>query len=483
MTAKTRPEARPGSENGTNSRPTPEIVTFGCRLNTHESAVMRAHIEAAGQPGLVVINSCAVTIEAERQVRRAIRRARREHPHRRIVVTGCAAQIDPGSYAAMPEVDRVVGNHEKLLAETWTEEAPPPVRVTDIQTVGETAGHLVSGFEGRARAFLQVQNGCDHRCTFCVIPQGRGVSRSVPVGAVAEQVRHALANGFNEVVLTGVDVTSYGGDLPGRPTLGQMIRRVLALVPELPRLRLSSLDPVEIDDDLWRLIGEEARLMPHLHLSLQAGSDLILKRMKRRHLRADAVALCQRARALRPDIVFGADLIAGFPTETEAQFADTLALVEDCGLTYLHVFPYSERPETPAARMPFQPHPVRKERAARLRAAGDRALARFLDAQAGTVRRVLVERGREGHTEHFARASIDRALAPGSIAEVAIEGHDGHRLQARVRRVLVSPDRLADGESGSAPDMLPEKVSDRVSGGPPIGPATDPAATIRRPDV
>jgi len=447
MTAKPRPAASPGSENGADSLPTPEIVTFGCRLNTHESAVMRAQIEAAGRPDLVVINSCAVTTEAERQVRRAIRRARREHPDRHIVVTGCAAQIDPAAYAAMPEVDRVVGNHEKLLADTWSDTAPPPVHVTDIQTVGETASHLVAGFEGRARAFLQVQNGCDHRCTFCVIPHGRGASRSVPVGAVAEQVRHAVTHGFTEVVLTGVDITSYGGDLPGRPTLGQMIRRVLALVPELPRLRLSSLDPVEIDADLWRLIAEEARLMPHLHLSLQAGSDLILKRMKRRHLRADAIALCRRARALRPDIVFGADLIAGFPTETEAQFADTLALVEECGLTYLHVFPYSERPETPAARMPFQPHPVRKERAARLRAAGQRALARFLDAETGATRQVLVERGREGHTEHFAPASIDRALAPGSIAEIAVEGHDGHRLRARVRRVLVSPAQVPDKTS------------------------------------
>src|SRR5919199_6335086 len=331
-----------------------EVLTFGCRLNTYESEAMRDLAAQAGHRGTIVVNTCAVTAEAERQARQAIRGAHRRNPGARILVTGCAAQINPDAWAALPGVVRVIGNADKLRPASWAPDAPP-APVSDIMAATETAAHLVTDFAGRARAFVQVQQGCDHRCTFCVIPYGRGPSRSVPVGAIVEQVRTLVARGYREVVLTGVDIASYGPDLPGRPTLGQMVRRLLALVPELIRLRLSSLDVVEVDEDLWRLIESEPRLMPHLHLSLQHGADLILKRMKRRHLRADALAFARRARALRPGIVFGADLIAGFPTETEAQFRETLDLVEAMELTFLHVFPYSERPGTPAARMPQLP--------------------------------------------------------------------------------------------------------------------------------
>ncbi len=361
----------------------------------------------------MIVNTCAVTAEAERQARQAIRRARRERPKARIVVTGCAAQIDPGAWSALPGVDRVLGNLEKLRPESWTADAAGGV--SDIMAARETAAHLVTEFAGRARAFVQVQQGCDHRCTFCVIPFGRGPSRSVPVGGVVEQVRSLVAAGFSEIVLTGVDMTSYGPDLPGQPTLGQLVRRLLALVPELPRLRLSSLDPAAIDSDLWRLIAEEPRLMPHLHLSLQAGSDLILKRMKRRHLRADALATVARARALRPGIAFGADLIAGFPTETEALFEETLAFVEEAGLQFLHVFPYSERPGTPAARMPPVAKPVRRERAARLREAGQRATRRFCEAQIGRTMSVLAESEEAGHSEHFAPVRLTRPVALGRM--------------------------------------------------------------------
>ena len=390
---------------------TVEIVTFGCRLNAYESEVMRGH--AAALADTVIVNTCAVTAEAERQARQAIRRARREHPEARIVVTGCAAQIDPGAWSALPGVDRVLGNLEKLRPESWTQGAAGGV--ADIMAARETAAHLVTEFAGRARAFVQVQQGCDHRCTFCVIPFGRGPSRSVPVGGVVEQVRSLVAARYSEIVLTGVDITSYGPDLPGQPSLGQLVRRLLALVPELPRLRLSSLDPAAIDADLWRLIAEEPRLMPHLHLSLQAGSDLVLKRMKRRHLRADALATIERARALRPGIAFGADLIAGFPTETEALFEETLAFVEEAGLQFLHVFPYSERPGTPAARMPSVAKPVRRERAARLRAAGQRATQRFLAAQVGRTISVLAESEDAGHSEHFAPVRLARAVEPGRV--------------------------------------------------------------------
>ncbi len=410
----------------------PEVLTFGCRLNAYESEVMRRHAtEAGGGDDLIIVNTCAVTAEAERQARQAIRRARRDRPAARIVVTGCAAQIAPDSYAAMPEVDRVVGNRQKLVPETWASiRSGSEIVVEDIMTVRETAHHLVDGFDGRTRAYVQVQNGCDHRCTFCIIPYGRGNNRSVPVGAVVEQVQRLVENGYREVVLTGVDIASYGADLPGAPRLGQLVRRLLRLVPDLPRLRLSSLDPAAFDDDLWRAIAEEPRLMPHLHLSAQAGDDMVLKRMKRRHDRADMVALTARARALRPDVTFGADLIAGFPTETEAMFANTLALVADSGLTWLHVFPYSARSGTPAARMPQVPAARRKERAARLREAGAAAVARHCAAMVGRSLPVLVEQPGIGRTEHYAPVDMPADLAVGSIANVHVSESLGDRLRA-----------------------------------------------------
>lgn len=380
----------------------PQLVTFGCRLNTYESEVMRDLATKAGEGEAIIFNTCAVTSEAERQARQAIRKARRDNPNARIIVTGCAAQVSTAKFAEMPEIDRIIGNDLKLKPEAWgvtPDEAR--VEVNDIMQVRETAQHLIEGFDGRARAFVQVQQGCDHRCTFCIIPYGRGNSRSVPAGAVVEQVRKLVENGYAEVVLTGVDVTSYGHDLPGKPTLGMLVRRVLKLVPDLPRLRLSSLDPVEIDDDLWAALAEEERLMPHLHLSVQAGADLILKRMKRRHLRADAIAVAEKALRLRPDTVFGADLIAGFPTETDEHFNDSLRIVSEAKLTYLHVFPYSPRPGTPAAKMPQLPGSTIKARAAELRAAGQAALTRYLDAQAGRVEEILFEEETLGRTPHF----------------------------------------------------------------------------------
>ena len=400
-----------------------KLITFGCRLNAWESEVMRDHARAAGLSDTVILNSCAVTAEAERQLRQTIRRTRREHPEAEIVVTGCAAQIDPQRYAAMPEVDRVIGNTEKLQAESWQRlagnaGAETRVQVADIMTARETAGHLIEGFAEKTRAFVQVQQGCDHRCTFCIIPFGRGPSRSVPIGEIVRQVQALVAAGVREVVLTGVDITSYGADLPGTPTLGQMMRRLLANVPELPRLRLSSVDPVEIDEDVFRLLESEPRFMPHLHLSLQAADDLILKRMKRRHRRADALACIERARAARPDTVFGADIIAGFPTETEVLFRNTLDFVAEAGLTFLHVFPYSERPGTPAARMPAVPKPERKARAQRLRAAGAAAEARFLESRLGQTARVLIESEGLGRCEHFAPV---RAQGPvGEIVTVRL---------------------------------------------------------------
>ncbi len=390
------PESKPGGGRQT------EVVTFGCRLNAYESEVMRGLAGEAGLTDTVIFNSCAVTAEAERQLRQAIRKARRERPEARIVVTGCAAQIDPERYATMPEVDQVLGNLAKLSPASYSQNLGARVAVNDIMSARETAGHLIQGFTGKTRAFIEVQQGCDHRCTFCIIPFGRGPSRSVALGEIVEQVRQLVENGVREVVLSGVDITSYGADLPGRPTLGQTVRRLLALVPDLPRLRLSSVDPVELDGDIFRLLAEEPRFMPHLHLSVQAGDDLILKRMKRRHLRADVLALTERARAARPDVVFGADIIAGFPTETEAMFANSLSLVEEAGLTYLHVFPYSERPGTPAARMPQVDKAVRKERAQRLRAAGEAAERRFLDGRLGSIAEVLIEKPGFGRSEHFA---------------------------------------------------------------------------------
>jgi threonylcarbamoyladenosine tRNA methylthiotransferase MtaB len=400
---------------------TVEILTFGCRLNTYESEVMRGH--AAHLTDTIVVNTCAVTTEAERQARQAIRRAHRENPNAAIVVTGCAAQIAPDTWAALPGVTRVLGNVEKLQPQSWV--AGSGSSVSDIMAAKETAAHLVTEFAGRARAFVQVQQGCDHRCTFCVIPFGRGPNRSVPIGAVVEQVSTLVANGYNEVVLTGVDIASYGPDLPGAPRLGQMVRRLLALVPELPRLRLSSLDPAAIDDDLWRLIESEPRLLPHLHLSLQAASDLILKRMKRRHMVAEAEAAIDRARALRPGIAIGADLIAGFPTETEALFAETLGFVERTGIQYVHVFPYSERPGTPAARMPAVPVAERRARAALLRAAGLTNARAFYAAQVGREASVLAETGTTGHTEHFAPVRI--VAPPGTLlrARITAANDDG----------------------------------------------------------
>ena len=402
---------------------TVEILTFGCRLNTYESEVMRGH--AANLSDTIIVNTCAVTAEAERQARQAIRRAHRDNPEARIVVTGCAAQIDPARWAALPGVARVLGNEDKLRPESWLPDAGSAV--SDIMAAKETAAHLVTEFAGRARAFVQVQQGCDHRCTFCVIPFGRGPNRSVPIGAIAEQVRTLVASGYREVVLTGVDIASYGPDLPGRPSLGQMARRLLAAVPELPRLRLSSLDPAAIDDDLWRLIESEPRLMPHLHLSMQAGSDLILKRMKRRHLRQAGLDVIARARALRPGIGIGADLIAGFPTETEALFAETLDFVREAQIPFVHVFPYSERPGTPAARMPAVPVPVRRERAAQLRAAGAEAAHAFLAGQVGRVVSVLAETETGGHSEHFSAVRVP--ATPGQLLRARVTAaHADHLL-------------------------------------------------------
>lgn len=408
----------------------PRVETFGCRLNAYESEVIREHLRASDRPHAIVFNTCAVTNEAERQARQAIRKARRENPDAEIVVTGCAAQIDPDAYAALPEVDLVVGNEEKLKLETWVTPGNDPVRVNDIMSVEETAPHMIKGFDGRARAFVQVQQGCDHRCTFCIIPYGRGNNRSAPIGLITEQVRELVRRGFSEVVLTGVDIASYGPDLPGQPSLGQMLRRLLAQVPELPRLRLSSLDPAAFDDDLFGLIENEPRLLPHLHLSAQAGDDMILKRMKRRHLRGDLVALTKKVKALRPDVVFGADLIAGFPTETEDMFQNSLALVEECDLTYLHVFPYSPRPGTPAANMPQVPGDVRKSRATALRAAGDARVKARLTSMIGKEVRVLVEKDNAGHSEFFDTVALSMPVDANRIVSATITGTDGKTLTA-----------------------------------------------------
>ncbi len=405
-----------------------EVLTFGCRLNAYESEIIRGH--AAVLADTVVVNTCAVTAEAERQARQAIRRLVRQRPGSPIVVTGCAVQIDPAGWAALPGVSRVLGNAEKLKPESWTADAP--AAVSDIMAARETAPQLVTEFAGRARAFVQVQQGCDHRCTFCVIPFGRGPSRSVPVGAVVAQARALVEAGYQELVLTGVDIASYGPDLPGRPTLGQLVRRLLALVPELPRLRLSSLDPAAIDDELWRLLAEQPRLMPHLHLSLQAGSDLILKRMRRRHLAADARAAIQRARAFRPGIAIGADLIAGFPTETESLFRETLDFLDEAELPFLHVFPYSERPGTPAARMPAVPKPVRRERAARLRAAGRYAALRFFSGQIGRTVTLLTETDQSGHSEHFAPVRLSSPVVPGRLIQARVIAGTADGLLAAV---------------------------------------------------
>jgi threonylcarbamoyladenosine tRNA methylthiotransferase MtaB len=414
-----------------------EIITFGCRLNAYESEVMREHANAAGLSDAVIVNTCAVTNEAVRQARQAIRKARRDRPGAKIVVTGCAAQIDPDRFAAMDEVDRVIGNQEKLEARTFrglgvgdTEK----VAVDDIMSVTETAGHLIEGFGNRARAYVQIQNGCDHRCTFCIIPFGRGPSRSVPAGEVVAQVRRLVENGYAEIVLTGVDITAYGADLPGAMTLGRLTRTVLKLVPELPRLRLSSIDSVEADADLIAAIAEEERLMPHLHLSLQAGDDLTLKRMKRRHARADSVSFCEAMRRARPDIVFGADIIAGFPTETEEMFKNSLSLVDDCGLTFLHVFPFSAREGTPAARMPQVHGAVISRRAGELRARGTAALTAHLQKAKGRRIQVLMENETQGRSPDFTPVRLDPcSVAGGALVDAVVSGDDGAVLLAEVR--------------------------------------------------
>ena len=410
-----------------------DIVTFGCRLNSYESEVIRKRAAEDGLTNAIVFNTCAVTGEAVRQARQAIRKARRERPNARLIVTGCAAQIDPAAFAGMAEVDLVLGNAEKSAAGAYV--AQPElgrVRVNDIMSVRETAGHLIDGLKDRARAYVEVQNGCDHRCTFCIIPYGRGNSRSAAAGEVVEQVRRLTAQGYQEVVLTGVDVTSWGADLPGQPSLGQLVARILKLVPELPRLRLSSIDAAEIDPDLMRCLATEPRLMPYLHLSLQAGDDMILKRMKRRHLRADALKLISDVRAVRPDVAFGADFIAGFPTETEAMFENTLSLVEEAGLAFLHVFPYSARPGTPAARMPAVKGDVVKVRAARLRAAGDAALSRHLDRQVGRTLAGLVERPGLARAEDFTEIAFTGEAPVGGVVDLIVTGHDGKRVMAKL---------------------------------------------------
>jgi len=410
----------------------PDIITFGCRLNIYESEVLRGQLSEQSDD-TVIFNTCAVTNEAVRQARQTIRRTRRERPDAKIIVTGCAAQIDPAQFAEMDEVDRVVGNSHKADASAFAfDHAMPKVVSSDIMTVKETAGHLLSGFADKARAFVEIQNGCDHRCTFCIIPYGRGNSRSVPAGAVVEQIRTLVGEGYQEVVLTGVDLTSYGADLPGTPSLGDLVQRILKLVPDLARLRISSIDSIEADDALIEVITGDDRVMPHLHLSLQAGDDMILKRMKRRHTREDAIRFCHDVRAARPDIVFGADIIAGFPTETDTMFENSLALVDDCGLTYLHVFPYSAREGTPAARMPQVPMAVRKARAKALRNLGDARKQAYFASRVSARENVLVERSDDGHmvghSQGFAPVRFEGTAAIGSIVPVMIDQANANAL-------------------------------------------------------
>ncbi len=413
----------------------PRFTTLGCRLNAYETEAMKALADAAGVRDALVVNTCAVTAEAVRKARQEIRRLRRENPEAPIIVTGCAAQTEPATFAAMPEVTRVIGNSEKMRPETWEALVPDMigqterVQVDDIMSVRETASHLIDGFGTRARAYVQVQNGCDHRCTFCIIPYGRGNSRSVPAGVVVEQINRLVEQGYREVVLTGVDLTSWGADLPGQPKLGDLVRRILRLT-DVQRLRISSIDSIEVDEALMEAIATERRLMPHLHLSLQAGDDLILKRMKRRHLRGDALRFCDEARRLRPEMVLGADIIAGFPTESQEMFDNSLRLVEECGLTFLHVFPFSPRKGTPAARMPQLPGDVIKARAAKLRALGKQSLARHLDAQKGVIHEVLTESPDMGRTEQFTEVRFADPQPVGAILRRRISGHDGAQLLA-----------------------------------------------------
>lgn len=413
----------------------PLIETFGCRLNAYESEAIRELADEAGLQNSIIVNTCAVTAEAVRQSRQRIRRLRRENPDSKVIVTGCAAQIEPETYAAMPEVDLVIGNLEKMQSGTWDQIAAPDfvgktekILVNDIMSATETAGHLIDGFGTRARAYVQVQNGCDHRCTFCIIPYGRGNSRSVPAGVVVEQIARLVDKGYNEVVLTGVDMTSWGDDLPGKPPLGDLVQRILKMVPDLPRLRISSIDSIEADPALIDAIASEQRLMPHLHLSLQAGDNMILKRMKRRHLRDDAIKFCEDTRRARPDIVFGADIIAGFPTETDQMFENSLKLVEECGLTWLHVFPFSARTGTPAAKMPPVNGVAIKARARRLREIGAQAVTQHLDAQIGHSVPVLFENETMGRTPGFAEVIVNRPQKPGSISQIALTSRRGTQL-------------------------------------------------------
>jgi threonylcarbamoyladenosine tRNA methylthiotransferase MtaB len=416
----------------------PKFTTLGCRLNAYETEAMKDLAAQAGLHGAVIVNTCAVTSEAVRKARQEIRRMRRENPEARLIVTGCAAQTEPETFAAMPEVDLVIGNTEKMQPETWARLSPDfigqteRVQVDDIMSVTETAGHLIDGFGTRSRAYVQVQNGCDHRCTFCIIPFGRGNSRSVPAGVVVDQIKRLVDSGYNEVVLTGVDLTSWGADLPARPKLGDLVMRILRLVPDLPRLRISSIDSIEVDENLMQAIATEPRLMPHLHLSLQHGDDLILKRMKRRHLRDDAIRFTEEALRLRPAMTFGADIIAGFPTETEAQFENSLKLVEDCHLTWLHVFPYSPRPGTPAARMPQVKGQAIKSRAARLRAAGEARVAAHLAQQIGRHHQVLMENPHMGRTEQFTEVTFTAPQPEGRVVNARITGSSGTQLTASV---------------------------------------------------
>ena len=422
-----------------------EVVTFGCRLNAYESEAMKQQAEESClSDDIVIVNTCAVTAEATRQAKQTIRRIARERPDVRIVVTGCAAQINPSEFAEMNNVSLVLGNHDKMQSENWKRLNVPEgqtadfgldtdekIIVNDIMSVKETAGHLIGGMRGRVRAFIQIQNGCDHRCTFCIIPFGRGNSRSVPMGAIVDQVRTLVEHGTREVVLSGVDITSYGKDLPGKPTLGSLVRTLLRLVPELPRLRISSIDSIEADPALLDAFAEEDRLMPHIHLSLQAGDDMILKRMKRRHLRHDSIEFCRQIRVLRPDIVFGADIIAGFPTETDDMFKNSMNIIDECGLTHLHVFPYSVRPGTPASRMPQIQGNIIKERAKQLREKGEAALQDYLAGCVGTKFSVLMETGEIGHSEGFALVRLEEAVAPGQIVQAWCFGHTRYDLLAR----------------------------------------------------
>lgn len=408
-----------------------EVVTFGCRLNTYESQVIKDNLANSGISNVTVFNTCAVTKEAEKEARQAIRKLKRQDPSRVIIVTGCAVQNAPEAFVNMPEIDKILGNEEKLSAKFYQLDSER-VLVNDIMSVKETATHLVKSFEGKARAFIQVQNGCDHRCTFCMIPYGRGNSRSVPLGVLVEQVRLLVEQGYSEVVLTGVDVTAYGADLPGKPTFAQMIRRLLALVPNLARLRLSSIDVAEIDSDLFNLMAYEQRLMPHFHISLQSGDNMILKRMKRRHNREQVIDFCQSLRAIRPEVSFGADIIAGFPTESDEMFENTRMLISQAQIQYLHVFPYSERDGTPAARMPQVPPAVRKKRAAILRAEGKKELLKFFEHNIGSKTKLLVEKNNVAHTENFIPVKLEGSYYSGQLIEVQLTSFNDKYMLARV---------------------------------------------------